>query len=77
MPCPDAAAAPKPYYHGPPRAGFLLSGVNMQTKEIIEDIPCGQSVTIQHFDEDGNLVSQDVEIRVTKLEPIGAETGEL
>jgi hypothetical protein len=49
----------------------------MTTKEIIEDIPCGQSVTIQHFDEDGNLVRQDVEIRVTKLEPIGAETGEL
>jgi hypothetical protein len=45
--------------------------------ELVEDMPCGESVTTRYYDADGKIVRQDVEIRITKGLTMGSETGEI
>ncbi len=35
----------------------------LRKEQIIEDVPCGKSVTTKFFAQDGELVRQDIEIQ--------------
>ena len=47
----------------------------MTTEKLIEDIPCGQSVTTRYYNEAGEIIRQDVMIIVTKLAQVKADNG--
>ncbi len=47
----------------------------LRKEQIIEDVPCGKSVTTKFFAQDGELVRQDIEIQA-RLEMLGAATGD-
>lgn len=45
--------------------------------DLVEEIPCGESITTRYYDEQGNIVRQDVEIRVTKGPIVGSVSGRI
>lgn len=49
----------------------------MRTEEIVEDIPCGKSITTKYLNEEGNVIRQDVRIEVREGLVIGSSEGEV
>ena len=44
--------------------------------EVVEEVPCGKCVRSRYFDSEGDLVREDVEIKVNKAALIGGRTGD-
>lgn len=57
--------------HGEISEGYLTKRVT------IEPCPCGESITTSYYDPSGELVRQDVEVRVMKLDSLNGDTGKV